>query len=103
MVVSTPLTGDENREFQVADMLNHLAVPVLGLYGSADPLIAAETVDAAQDRNQSGQWLLYDGAGHDFFDDGSPDYDALRPRDADSRITQFFQATLPKPETIDLG
>ena len=103
VVVSTPLTGDEDREFQVAAMLSHLAVPVLGLYGSADPLIAAETVDAAQDRNQNGQWLLYDGAGHDFIDDGRPAYDPAAAADAESRMTQFFQAALPKPETIDLG
>ena len=103
VVVSTPLTGDEDREFQVADMLNHLAVPVLGLFGSADQLIAAETVDVAQNRNQNGQWLLYDGAGHDFIDDGSPDYDPAAAADAEFRIIQFFQSTLPKPETIDLG
>ena len=103
VVASTPLTGDEMREFQVADMLNHLAVPILGLYGSADSLIAPETIDAAQNRNQSGQWLLYDGAGHDFFDDSSPEYDPGASNDADARITQFFQAALPKPETIDLG
>lgn len=102
-IVSTPLTGDEDREFQVANMLNHLGVPVLGLYGAADSLVAAETIDAAQDRNQSGQWLLYDKAGHDFFDDGSPDYDIAAAGDADTRITGFFQAALPKPETIDLG
>jgi carboxymethylenebutenolidase len=103
VVISTPLTGDENREFQVADMLNHVAVPVLGLYGSADQLIAAETVDAAQDRNQNGQWLLYEGAGHNFIDEGSSEYDPASAGDAESRITQFFQSTLPKPETVDLG
>jgi carboxymethylenebutenolidase len=103
VVISTPLTGDENREFQVADMLGHVAVPVLGLYGAADPLIAPETVDAAQDRNRGGQWLLYDGAGHELIDDGSPEYDPAAAADADSRIAQFFQATLPKPETVDLG
>lgn len=103
VVVSTPLTGDENREFHVADMLNHLAVPVLGLYGSADQLIAAETVDAAQNRNQNGQWLLYDGASHDFIDEGGPEYDGAAAADAEGRIVQFFQSTLPKPETIDLG
>ena len=103
VVISTPLTGDENREYQVAEMLGHVAVPVLGLYGSADQLIAPETVDAAQDRNRSGQWLLYDGAGHDLIDDGSLEYDPAAAADAESRITQFFQATLPKPETVDLG
>jgi dienelactone hydrolase len=87
----------------VADMLNHVAVPVLGLYGSADQLIAAETVDAAQDRNQNGQWLLYEGAGHNFIDEGSSEYDPASAGDAESRIIQFFQSTLPKPETVDLG
>ena len=103
VIASTPLTGDEDREFPVADMLSHLAVPILGLYGSADGLIASETIDAAQDRNQGGQWLLYDGAGHDFLDDSSTEYDAAAAADADNRITQFFQAALPKPETVDLG
>ncbi|HKY46512.1 MAG TPA: dienelactone hydrolase family protein [Acidimicrobiia bacterium] len=103
VVISTPLTGDEDREYQVADLLNHVAVPVLGLYGAADPLIAPETVDAAQDRNRNGQWLLYDGAGHDLIDDASPEYDPAAAADAETRITQFFQATLPKPETVDLG
>jgi carboxymethylenebutenolidase len=103
VVISTPLTGDEDREFKVAEMLDHLAVPVLGLYGSADPLIAPETVDSAQDRNPAGQWLLYDGARHDFFDDGHADYDGSAAADADSRITSFLQTALPKPETIDLG
>ena len=84
-------------------MLNHLAVPVLGLYGSADDLIAPETIDAGQSRNQSGQWLLYDGAGHDFFDDSSDAYDPAAAHDADGRITQFLQAALPKPQTVDLG
>ena len=44
-VVSTPLTGDEGREHQVADFLGSLPVAVLGLYGQDDPLIANETVD----------------------------------------------------------
>ena len=64
----TPLTGDEDREHQVANFLDHLPVPVLGLYGAADELISPGTVDEAQNRNQHGQWLLYDGAGHDFLD-----------------------------------
>lgn len=61
--VSTPLTGDEDRQFQVADILRHIAVPVLGLYGMEDDLVDAESVDEAQDRNVTGQWLLYESAG----------------------------------------
>lgn len=102
-VVSTPLTGDEDREHKVADFLDHLPVPVLGLYGATDDLISSQTVDEAQNRNEAGQWLLYDGAQHDFLDDDSEQYEAAAASDALTRITQFFQATLPQPETEDLG
>ncbi|MGH8929002.1 MAG: dienelactone hydrolase family protein [Acidimicrobiia bacterium] len=102
-VVSTPLTGDEDRQYQVAELLGSISVPVLGLYGAADDLIATETVDEAQNRNQSGQWLLYDAAGHDFLDDGSPEYDNDAAHDAIARLVQFFQAVLPKAIPEDLG
>lgn len=102
-LMSTPLTGDEGRRHQVADVLEHLATPVLALYGAADPLIAPETVDEAQRRNQAGSWLLYENAGHGFADEGSPDYDRAAAADAIARLIQFFTATLPAPEVPDLG
>ncbi|HEY7564656.1 MAG TPA: dienelactone hydrolase family protein [Acidimicrobiia bacterium] len=102
-VVSTPLTGDEERGFQVAGLLDHLPVPVLGLYGAADDLVAAETVDEAQNRNSSGQWLLYDGAGHDFMDDDSSAYHAAAAGDAFMRLVGFFRSTLPAAQIEDLG
>jgi carboxymethylenebutenolidase len=103
VVVSTPLTGDEDRGHKVAELLDRIPVPLLGLYGAADELISAETVDEAQNRNPTGQWLLYDGAQHDFVDDDSDQYEPSAASDAFSRITEFFQATLPPPETEDLG
>ncbi|HEX6946811.1 MAG TPA: alpha/beta family hydrolase [Acidimicrobiia bacterium] len=103
VVVSTPLTGDEEREIQVADHLSHLPLPVLGLYGAEDPLIDASTVDEAQNRNAHGQWLLYAGARHSFFDPNSEDYDASAAADAMERIKAFFKATLPQAVVENLG
>jgi len=102
-VASAPLTGDEEREFRVADYLDHLPVPVLGLYGAADELIDAGSVDEAQRRNDHGQWLLYDGAGHGFFDVEAPDFDQAAADDAFARIVAFFQATLEPAIVEDLG
>src|SRR3970282_1007207 len=67
-VAYTPLTGDEARQFQVAGYRAHLPVPVLGLYWANDELMNVPTVDEAQRRNDHGQWLLYEKAGHFFLD-----------------------------------
>ncbi len=102
-IAYTPLTGDEDREHQVAGYLDHLPVPVLGLYGGDDELIDAGTVDEAQRRNAHGQWLLYDGAGHGFLDITAPGYEAGAADDAFARILAFFKASLPAPEIENLG
>lgn len=102
-VAYTPLTGDEEREIQVANLLGHLGVPVLGLYGADDDLIDRDSVDEAQRRNDSGQWLLYEGAGHGFLDIGADTYEADAAADAESRLIQFFGETLPPADEIDLG
>jgi carboxymethylenebutenolidase len=99
----TPLSGDEDREYQVADYLDHLPVPVLGLYGAADQLIDVTTVDEAQQRNSHGQWLLYEAAAHAFLDVDSDDYLEGAAEDAFARIVAFFSATLPGPEVEELG
>lgn len=102
-VAYTPLTGDEERDFPVAEMLNHLATPVLGLYGNEDELIDPESVDEAQARNTGGQWLLYEGVGHGFLDEVGENFDAASFEDAIVRLSDFFMARLPKAEEIDLG
>jgi carboxymethylenebutenolidase len=103
VIAYTPLTGDEERQFQVADYLNHLPVPVLGLYGSNDELIENATVDEAQRRNDHGQWLLYQDAGHGFLDVEAADYNEAGAADATARILAFFKATLPQAIEEDLG
>lgn len=98
-----PLTGDEDREHQVADYLDHLPVPVLGLYGAEDDRIDTSTVDEAQSRNDHGQWLLYEGAGHGFLDIDGENFQQSAADDAIARIIAFFGASLAKPEIEDLG
>lgn len=102
-VCYTPLTGDEEREYQVADYLDHLPVPVLGLYGAKDQLIETASVDEAQRRNDHGQWLLYDDSAHSFLDIEDEAFDQAASDDAFARMTAFFIATLPKAIVEDLG
>jgi carboxymethylenebutenolidase len=103
VVAYSPLTGDEDRAMQVADYLDHLPIPVLGLYGANDELIATETVDEAQRRNDHGQWLLYQDAGHAFLDIDNDNFDQAAADDALARIFAFFEATLDEREVEDLG
>ena len=103
VVAYTPLTGDEHRDNQVAGYLDHLPVPVLGLYGQSDNLIETATVDEAQRRNDHGQWLLYEDAGHGFLDVEAEGYNEAAAADATARIIAFFRATLPPAEEEDLG
>jgi carboxymethylenebutenolidase len=102
-VVSTPLSGDEERRFQVAGYLDNLPVPVLGLYGTADELIDVGTVDEAQRRNHHGQWLLYEGADHFFLDIEADSYHPDAAADAGPRLIDFFKSTLPPAVELDLG
>jgi len=103
VVAYTPLTGDEEREHHVADYLDHLPVPVLGLYAANDDLIDSSTVDEAQRRNDHGQWLLYEGVGHGFLDSDGDNFDQGAADDAMARIVAFFEATLPEPQIENLG
>ncbi len=102
-VAYTPLTGDEDRERQVAEILSNLPVPILGLYGASDELIDSASVDEAQRRNEHGQWLLYEDAGHGFIDPTSPTYDEGPAEDAVARLIAFFKTTLPPAEIEELG
>lgn len=102
-VVSTPLAGDEDRQFQVGEILRHIAVPVLGLYGMDDELVDPESVDEAQTRNVTGQWLLYEGAGHAFLDEVGAEYHEASSEDALARLVDFFTTHLPTKSETNLG
>jgi carboxymethylenebutenolidase len=102
-VLYTPLTGDEDRRYQVADMLDHIGQPVLALYAAEDELIDPDSVDEAQARNASGSWLLYEGVGHGFLNESDDRYDEASAEDAITRLIGFFKATLPAPVEEVLG
>lgn len=102
-VCYAPLTGDEEREHQVAGYLDHLPIPVLGLYGADDEWIDSSTVDEAQRRNDHGQWLLYEGVGHGFLDIDDDNFDQSAADDAFARVIAFFRGSLAQPEIEDLG
>ncbi len=88
--------GDDDRSHHVGERLSRLAVPVLGLYGAEDELIPTESVDEAA--SIAGQWILYEGAAHEFLDPEATNYDAAAESDAWSRISAFLGAVLPVPE-----
>lgn len=93
-VAYAPLAGDEDRQLQVADALEMLPMPVLGLYGADDQLVPPEGVDEAQRRNAHGQWILYEGVGHDFLDDDSDSYHSGAAGDTIARLLALLAAAL---------
>ena len=82
---------------EVASVLERLTMPALGLYGRDDELVPAEGVDTAAAMNPSGTWILYEGTGHDFMNDGADGYHAGAADDAHGRIRRFFSEHLPQP------
>ncbi|MDH3308842.1 MAG: dienelactone hydrolase family protein [Acidimicrobiia bacterium] len=101
VVVQAPLAGDDDRLLTVENALERLTMPVLGLYGQDDSLIPAEGVDVAADLNPSGEWILYDGAGHDFLNLEADGYHAGAAADASVRMVRFLTSSLPAPELLD--
>lgn len=99
----TPLTGDEEREVPVAGLLDTLSIPVLGLYGADDDLVDTQTVDEAQRRNPTGQWLLYEGAGHGFLNIDADTFHGDAAADASQRLVQFFTQSLPAAQPVETG
>ena len=93
-VAYPPLAGDEERDLPVIQALEMLPMAVLGLFGAEDELVPAEGVDEAQRINAHGQWIRYEGVGHDFLDDDSDSYHSGAASDALARILATLSATL---------
>jgi carboxymethylenebutenolidase len=88
--------GDDDRTHHVGERLRRMTVPVLGLYGADDELIPVSTVDEAA--GLAGQWILYEGARHEFLDPDADTFDEAAASDAWTRISSFLGAVLPTPE-----
>lgn len=101
VAIHAPLAGDEQRMLTVRDALERILIPVLGLYGANDEHIPSEGVDVAADLNPSGQWIVYEAAGHGFMDPDSDLFQSGAASDASSRIPKFLSARLPQPEPSD--
>jgi carboxymethylenebutenolidase len=76
---------DAKRPYHPVDIAEGLRVPVLGLYGSEDPVIPLETIEGMQDKLADGrshsEIIIYPGAGHAF----NADYRAKNYVEADAK------------------
>ncbi len=84
-IASTPLAGLEDASVRA---------PLLGLYGRDDEAVGADEVAAAHARIPQSEWVLYDGVGGGFLDDGSDGYDPEAAEDALERLVEFYTARL---------
>lgn len=80
-------------------LVARLTMPVLGLYGAADPGIAADDVrrfEAELRRtNTNAEFVLFEGAAHAFFSDDRPQsYRQAAAEDGWKRCTAFFDKHL---------
>jgi dienelactone hydrolase len=77
------------------DTLSSISAPILGLVGRNDALVSVDDVMAARAAAPHSEWVLYDGAEHDFLDDSTAHYDTATATDALERISDFFEKHLP--------
>ncbi len=103
VVAYTPLGGDEDRTRLLAAVIPRLSVPVLGVFGAEDEKVPVESVDLAAQLAPGGQWLLYEGAGHDFLDPDAPSYHGGAASDAEARMLELLGATMPQPRPAAAG
>ena len=80
-------------------LLDRLTMPVLGLYGEADPFIPADDVRRFEaelkKRNPNAEFVLYPGAPHAFFSDDRPQsYRKEAAEDGWKRCVAFFSKHL---------
>jgi carboxymethylenebutenolidase len=76
------------------DLAKDIHCPFLGLYGETDqnpkPEDATKMGELLKQHNKSVEIVIYPGAGHGFFADYRPSYNAAAAQDAWKRCTDFF-------------
>jgi carboxymethylenebutenolidase len=76
------------------DVVKDIKAPFLGLYGGKDqgptPADATKFVDLLKQTNKNAEFVIYPDAGHAFFADYRPSYNAEASADAWKRCTAFF-------------
>ncbi len=92
-----PLAGntDELHPKRVLDAVAELKVPVLGLYGGADPGIPSGDVEKLQAElkrlNKHAEIVLYPDTPHGFHADYRPSYSAEPAKDGWNRLQAWFK------------
>jgi carboxymethylenebutenolidase len=80
------------------DVAKDIKVPFLGLYGDQDQNPKPEDVKKLEEMvkqvNKSAEFIIYPGAGHGFFADYRPSYNAAAATDAWKRCTGCFDKAL---------
>ena len=80
------------------DVAKDIHVPFLGLYGETDqgpkPEDAKKLEEMLKQHNKDVEIVIYPGAGHGFFADYRPSYNAAAAADAWKRSTAFFEKNL---------
>ncbi len=80
----------------IADELAEPRCPTLLFFGGSDEYIPTEAVERVRERHP--ETIVYPGAGHGFFRDGSDSYDEEAAADAGNRLMAFFAEHLePRP------
>lgn len=78
----------------VIDALPTFTEPLLGLIGKEDEFSPVSVVMEARQAAPHSQWVLYEGLGHDYLDDGTPGFDQAAFTDSLERIIEFFGKNL---------
>lgn len=78
----------------VLHRLGEVTGSLLGMIGREDELSPLADVMEARDIAPHGQWVVYDGLGHDFLDDNEAGFDQPAFADAVSRTVEFFAKNL---------
>ena len=85
-------------DLRVLDVVPQLKAPVLGLYGGKDDSIPASTLEAMRaalkENGKMAEIQVYPEAGHGFFADYRPSYDAAASADAWQRCLAWFKKYL---------
>jgi carboxymethylenebutenolidase len=80
------------------DVAKDIKIPMLGLFGEADtgpsPADARKMFDMLKQVNPADEIVIYPGAGHGFFADYRPSYNAAAAADAWKRCTGWFDKYL---------
>ena len=100
-VLSSPPEGFPDHVPQLADRVQDLSCPLLGLFGAEDQYPAPDEVDRFEtlltEAGKEFEFHSYPGAGHAFFSTDRPSYRPEAAVEGWQRIWEFFDRTLSSP------